>query len=185
MLLEAFLSFLGLGIQPPQTSWGLLISYGAETMEEYPWLLIFPGAALTLPCLLSIFWATACAMHSTCAVQRTSRHVTTRCQKSEGKFRHTQWREQCCERRQFQCGDRADHRNYWGVGSGKSVACYSLLGLIPQPPGQIAGGEAFFEDVDLLKLPERELRKIRGRDIAMIFQDPMTCLNPYMKMASS
>ena len=48
MLLEAFLSFLGLGIQPPQTSWGLLISYGAETMEEYPWLLIFPGLALTI-----------------------------------------------------------------------------------------------------------------------------------------
>ena len=48
MLLEAFLSFLGLGIQPPQTSWGLLISYGAETIEEYPWLLIFPGLALTI-----------------------------------------------------------------------------------------------------------------------------------------
>ena len=48
MLLEAFLSFLGLGIQPPATSWGLLIAYGAETMEEYPWLLIFPGGALTL-----------------------------------------------------------------------------------------------------------------------------------------
>lgn len=48
MLLEAFLSFLGLGIQPPATSWGLLISYGAETMEEFPWLLIFPGLALTL-----------------------------------------------------------------------------------------------------------------------------------------
>ena len=48
MLLEAFLSFLGLGIQPPQTSWGLLISYGAETMEEFPWLLIFPGLVLTL-----------------------------------------------------------------------------------------------------------------------------------------
>ncbi len=48
MLLEAFLSFLGLGIQPPQTSWGLLISYGTETMEEFPWLLIFPGLALTL-----------------------------------------------------------------------------------------------------------------------------------------
>ncbi|MFT4766997.1 MAG: oligopeptide transport system permease protein [Glaciecola sp.] len=48
MLLEAFLSFLGLGVQPPQTSWGLLISYGAETMEEYPWLLIFPGLALTV-----------------------------------------------------------------------------------------------------------------------------------------
>lgn len=48
MLLEAFLSFLGLGIQPPQSSWGLLISYGVETMEEYPWLLIFPGLALTI-----------------------------------------------------------------------------------------------------------------------------------------
>ena len=53
MLLEAFLSFLGLGVQPPKTSWGLLISYGAETMEEFPWLLIFPGLALsiTLFCL--------------------------------------------------------------------------------------------------------------------------------------
>lgn len=48
MLLEAFLSFLGLGIQPPESSWGLLISYGVETMEEYPWLLIFPGIALSL-----------------------------------------------------------------------------------------------------------------------------------------
>jgi len=48
MLLEAFLSFLGLGIQPPQSSWGVLISYGVETMEEYPWLLIFPGLALTI-----------------------------------------------------------------------------------------------------------------------------------------
>ena len=48
MLLEAFLSFLGLGIQPPQSSWGLLINYGVETMEEYPWLLVFPGLALTI-----------------------------------------------------------------------------------------------------------------------------------------
>jgi len=48
MLLEAFLSFLGLGIQPPQSSWGLLISYGVETMEEYPWLILFPGLFLSL-----------------------------------------------------------------------------------------------------------------------------------------
>lgn len=48
MLLEAFLSFLGLGVQPPASSWGLLISAGVETMEEYPWLLIYPGLALTL-----------------------------------------------------------------------------------------------------------------------------------------
>ena len=48
MLLEAFLSFLGLGIQPPQSSWGLLISHGVESMEEYPWLLVFPGLALSI-----------------------------------------------------------------------------------------------------------------------------------------
>jgi len=65
-------------------------------------------------------------------------------------------------------------------GSGKSVACYSLLGLVPMPPGRIDGGRALFEGRDLLQLGESELRKIRGRDIAMIFQDPMTCLNPYM-----
>jgi len=48
ILLESFLSFLGLGIQPPQSSWGVLISYGVETMEEYPWLLIYPALVLSL-----------------------------------------------------------------------------------------------------------------------------------------
>jgi peptide/nickel transport system ATP-binding protein/oligopeptide transport system ATP-binding protein len=65
-------------------------------------------------------------------------------------------------------------------GSGKSVACYSMLGLIPMPPGRIDGGIALFKGEDLLQISERKLRKIRGREIAMIFQDPMTCLNPYM-----
>ena len=67
-------------------------------------------------------------------------------------------------------------------GSGKSVACYSVLGLIPMPPGRIDSGEAIFGGQDLLQCSERELRKVRGRDIAMIFQDPMTCLNPYMRI---
>ena len=67
-------------------------------------------------------------------------------------------------------------------GSGKSVSCYALLGLIPQPPGRIDSGSAEFSGQDLLTLSERELRSIRGSDIAMIFQDPMTCLNPYMRI---
>lgn len=65
-------------------------------------------------------------------------------------------------------------------GSGKSVSCYAMLGLIPSPPGRIDGGTALFNGRDLLALSESELREIRGRDIAMIFQDPMTCLNPFM-----
>ena len=65
-------------------------------------------------------------------------------------------------------------------GSGKSVSCYALLGLIPSPPGRIDGGIAQFQGQNLLTLSEAELRKIRGSDVAMIFQDPMTCLNPYL-----
>jgi oligopeptide transport system ATP-binding protein len=65
-------------------------------------------------------------------------------------------------------------------GSGKSVSCYSLLGLIPKPPGKIAGGKAMFGEVDLLQASEKVMRGIRGRRIGMIFQDPMTCLNPFL-----
>ncbi|MGY8658462.1 MAG: ABC transporter ATP-binding protein [Verrucomicrobiales bacterium] len=69
-------------------------------------------------------------------------------------------------------------------GSGKSVTCYSLLGLIPQPPGRIHSGSAIFEDTDLLQANEKSLRKIRGKKISMIFQDPMTCLNPALRISS-
>lgn len=67
-------------------------------------------------------------------------------------------------------------------GSGKSVACYSLLGLIPSPPGKIERGSAEFLGKDLLAMSEAELRKVRGNKIGMIFQDPMTSLNPYMRV---
>lgn len=63
-------------------------------------------------------------------------------------------------------------------GSGKSVTSLSILGLIPQPPGKIVGGEILFEGRDLTKFSEKQLRKVRGNDISMIFQEPMTSLNP-------
>jgi len=69
-------------------------------------------------------------------------------------------------------------------GSGKSVTCYSLLRLIPQPPGRIVSGTALFDDVDLLKIPKSDLNRIRARKISMIFQDPMTSLNPYMRVGA-
>ncbi|HSU86531.1 MAG TPA: ABC transporter ATP-binding protein [Chthoniobacterales bacterium] len=67
-------------------------------------------------------------------------------------------------------------------GSGKSVACYSLLRLIPEPPGRIESGLALFGGLDLLHCSEKELRAIRGDRISMIFQDPMTSLNPYLRI---
>ncbi len=65
-------------------------------------------------------------------------------------------------------------------GCGKTVSALSILRLIPQPPGKILDGKILFGKDDLLKLPAKELRERRGRDIAMIFQDPMTCLNPVL-----
>jgi len=63
-------------------------------------------------------------------------------------------------------------------GSGKSVAALSLIRLIPDPPGKIVGGEVLFGGRDLLKIPHEDVRKVRGREIGMIFQEPMTSLNP-------
>jgi oligopeptide transport system ATP-binding protein len=65
-------------------------------------------------------------------------------------------------------------------GCGKSVSALSILNLIPDPPGKIVGGELIFEGRDLLQLSEKEIRRIRGNEIAMIFQEPMTSLNPVL-----
>jgi oligopeptide/dipeptide ABC transporter ATP-binding protein len=67
-------------------------------------------------------------------------------------------------------------------GSGKSVSTMSILGLIPQPPGRIPSGTAIFKGQDLLKMKKRQLRQFRGDELAMVFQDPMTSLNPVLKV---
>ncbi|HBY06914.1 MAG TPA: peptide ABC transporter ATP-binding protein [Chloroflexi bacterium] len=69
-------------------------------------------------------------------------------------------------------------------GCGKSVTMMSILGLIPVPPGEISSGSAHFWDRDLLKLNEKEMEDIRGKDLAMIFQDPMTSLNPVLSIGA-
>lgn len=65
-------------------------------------------------------------------------------------------------------------------GSGKSVHALTIMGLIPSPPGRTEGGEVIFRGRDLLKIPNSQMRLIRGAEIAMIFQDPMTSLNPVL-----
>jgi oligopeptide transport system ATP-binding protein len=69
-------------------------------------------------------------------------------------------------------------------GSGKSVTNLSIIRLIPDPPGRIVGGKIVFDGTDLLSLPHEEVRNIRGKRIAMIFQDPMTSLNPFMRIST-
>ena len=67
-------------------------------------------------------------------------------------------------------------------GSGKSVTNLTVLGLIPQPPGRVVSGEVLFDEHDLLELSNRQFQTIRGKRIAMIFQDPMTALNPFLSI---
>ncbi len=69
-------------------------------------------------------------------------------------------------------------------GCGKSVTAYSILRLIPSPPGKIVAGEIFFAGEDLLLLPEHRLREIRGNEISMVFQDPLTSLNPVFRIGA-
>ena len=69
-------------------------------------------------------------------------------------------------------------------GSGKSVSQLSYLGLLPTPPLKIVGGEVLYRGMDLLKVDSSEMRKIRGDKITMIFQEPMTSLNPYLKIGT-
>ncbi len=65
-------------------------------------------------------------------------------------------------------------------GCGKSVSALSIMQLVPDPPGRIVNGEVLFSDLDLVKLSEQQMRQVRGKDIAMIFQEPMTSLNPVL-----
>ncbi|RDZ11567.1 peptide ABC transporter ATP-binding protein [Priestia megaterium] len=69
-------------------------------------------------------------------------------------------------------------------GSGKSVTSQTIMRLIPMPPGQIKSGEMLFDGIDLAKKTDKEMEAIRGKDIGMIFQDPMTSLNPTMKVGA-
>ena len=66
------------------------------------------------------------------------------------------------------------------TGAGKTTTCRAIIGLVQTPPGRITNGEIYFEGENLLQKKEREMRKIRGGDITMVFQDPMTSLNPSM-----
>ncbi|MCL1849594.1 MAG: ABC transporter ATP-binding protein [Clostridiales bacterium] len=68
------------------------------------------------------------------------------------------------------------------TGAGKTTTALGVMRLVPNPPGKIISGEIFFEGKDLLKASENEMRKIRGNEISMIFQDPMTALNPIIRV---
>ena len=69
-------------------------------------------------------------------------------------------------------------------GCGKSVSMLSIMRLIPNPPGKIVGGEVFFQGRDILKMNQHDLQDMRGNQISMVFQDPLTSLNPVKTIGS-
>lgn len=71
------------------------------------------------------------------------------------------------------------------TGAGKTTTALGIMGLVPDPPGEIVNGSILFEGEDLLKLSEKQMRRIRGGKISMIFQDPMTSLNPVTRVGGS
>ena len=168
MLLEAFLSFLGLGIQPANQL-GTAYQLRGETMESTR-LLIFPGLALTITLFSLNFLGDGLRDALDVRGSKDDRMSLLNVNDLSVSFVTRNGTTHAVQNVSFTVEPKSITAIIGESGSGKSVSCYALLGLIPQPPGRIDSGTAEFEGRDLLQLSERELRGIRGSDIAMIFK---------------
>ena len=203
MILEtAGLSFLGLGAQPPQADLGSMLGEGRKVLFTSPFVSLVPGLMIFLV-VLSInllgdgirdvldprLKAGALAKPSArTAVEKNRRWPETGTSESSDAVLDVKGLET-----QFRIG-RSIHRAVGGVdlairpgeclgligesGSGKSVTAMSLTGLVPSPPGRIAGGKVLFEGEDLLAVSDKALRALRGGDVSYVFQDPLATLHP-------
>ncbi|MFT8243479.1 dipeptide/oligopeptide/nickel ABC transporter permease/ATP-binding protein [Roseomonas sp. BN140053] len=197
VVLESGLSFLGLGVVPPSPSWGLMIRGARTTMDQAPLLLLWPCLALCLTIL---------AMNLLCDALRD--WVDPRTPGARVRLRPVDRllpgllpppaasEETVLEVRGLTveiATPRGPIRPVQDVslrvragetlavvgesGSGKSVTATAVMGLLP-PAARVAAGAAWFAGRDLLRLPEPALRRLRGGPMAMVFQDPMSSLNP-------
>src|SRR6266699_1307906 len=159
MLLEAGLSFLGLGVPSPAPSWGNMIADGWHKMSVAWWSSTFPGLAISLV-----------VMEPLIRVRDIKTYFVTE---------HGSGTARAVDGVSFEVQPGETLGIVGESGCGKTVTSLSILRLIPEPPGHIRPGSFIeFEGRNLLTLKPRELRAIRGNQIAMIFQEPMTSLNP-------
>ncbi|HWX49575.1 MAG TPA: dipeptide/oligopeptide/nickel ABC transporter permease/ATP-binding protein [Roseomonas sp.] len=197
VVLESGLSFLGLGVVPPAPSWGLMIRGARTTMDQAPMLLFWPCAVLTLTIL---------AMNLLCdalrdAVDPRTTGARTRLRAVDRLLPGLLPRRELAPETVLDVQGltveidtpRGPIRPVQDVsfsvhagetlaivgesGSGKSVSATALMGLLP-PVARVVDGQAWLGETDLLRLPEPEMRKLRGGRMAMVFQDPMSSLNP-------
>lgn len=195
ILFESFLSFLGLGTQEPLSSWGALLSDGANSMEVSPWLLLFPAGFLvvTLFCFNFIgdglrdaprpersLRSTAMSLSETATQAPQPANVLLEVNDLRVTFATPDGDVTAVNDLNFTLRAGETLGIVGESGSGKSQTAFALMGLLATN-GRI-GGSATFNGREILNLPERELNTLRAEQISMIFQDPMTSLNPYMRV---
>jgi peptide/nickel transport system permease protein len=214
LVVEASLSFFGLGSPPPNASWGLMLRSGFEVMATDARLMLVPAIAIALTTLAfnsfgdglrdSLAGGTGIKRKSvdrlgrttidpgaeaaTAALATTPATVadpTAAANEAVLSIRNLSVAFET-EAGQAQVLDNVNISLQRGEilglvgesGCGKTVTSMSVLRLLPSPPARILSGEVLYDGHDLLRLPAKELRSVRGREIAMVFQDPMASLNP-------
>jgi len=202
LLAEAGLSLLGFGVQPPDASWGAMLQQGRAVMFVNPWQVYIPGAILALTILAFNTFGDgvrdAVGMgraKGKAAVKGQLGITTTSVPTSTKVVEHAAPALLAVENLsvEFVTEDEpvtvvkdvnftVQAGEVLGLvgesGSGKTVTSLSIMRLLPSPPGRIVSGSVRLDGRDILQMSRRELRCMRGNDIAMIFQDPMTSLNP-------
>ncbi|WGF88035.1 dipeptide/oligopeptide/nickel ABC transporter permease/ATP-binding protein [Marinivivus vitaminiproducens] len=195
IVLESGLSFLGLGVVPPEPSWGLMIGAARSTMNQAPLLLVWPCLALTLTILV---------VNAVCDGLRDAVDPQPRVRSLGRRLRDLATPDATAASRPRALLEVHDLTVTLGTGddaldavrgssfrvepgrtlaivgesgSGKSLTALAITGLLP-PVAHVTSGEAWLDGVELTRRGEAELRRVRGKDVAMIFQDPGSSLNP-------
>ncbi|MEA3077809.1 MAG: peptide/nickel transport system ATP-binding protein [Actinomycetota bacterium] len=203
LLAEAGLSYLGLGTRLPTPSWGNMLREGYDTaLFTNPWQVVIPGIAIALTVLA--FNTLGDGLRDALGVARSGPKGRSQRRGLTTVFREKAPAEVpapdtstllavkgltvefATERGQVRVLENLsfsiNHGEVLGLvgesGSGKSVTALSIMRLLPSPPGLITEGQVLLEGTDLLALPLKSMREVRGRRISMIFQDPMTSLDP-------
>ena len=195
IITESTLSFLGLGLPPPAASWGLMLAEGRKNMLITPWLSVLPGLAI----LLTVLSINLVGDGLADVLDPRLRKGAFRRRVLKGEPRHEpEGAHALLEVRglsvEFPLGQqvvRAVRNISFDVrrgetlgivgesGSGKSVTALAVIQLL-DAPGRVTSGEILFEGRDLTRIPDRDMRVLRGRRIGMIFQNPVGSLNPVL-----
>jgi peptide/nickel transport system permease protein len=207
LIIEASLSFLGLGAPPPTSSWGSMLKEGFKVMTTEPLLMLVPAITIVLTTLAfnavgdglqgaisgssdikrrahdKLGTSTVLLRPSDAAPSEQVEPATTSgallsVRNLSVAFQTRAGLAQVLDNVNIEL-QRGEILGLVGEsGCGKTVTSQSILRLLPSPPAQIISGEVHYGGRDLLKLSTKELRSVRGNDIAMVFQDPMSSLNP-------